>query len=124
MSALLPCPWCGSSGKLIHDTSGDYRSRWSYSVVCNDPKSWESSSNDCCGISGPDRKTESEAIATWNKRDAITLNPDDEAQVETFAKLILVYLRGLRWHHATPDDKNKSCEMARAVIRALKEMKR
>jgi hypothetical protein len=69
VDVIRPCPFCGSRAELIHDTTSDYSQHHSWEVVCTDPNYWQQSPDDsreCCGISGPNRKTREAAIAAWN----------------------------------------------------------
>lgn len=77
---LLPCPFCGSAGTMIHPMGdwqpGGYGPNGSR-IVC--------SNAECCGLGkacyGPDQ--DAEAIAAWNTRAALsTLPPDEDAPCE------------------------------------------
>jgi hypothetical protein len=116
---LKACPWCGSPGKLIHDTSGDYRSQWSFSVVCQDPKYWNPKStathDESCGMGGPDRDTEEEAIAAWNRRAAIALTPESPEQVEAVARAYDPV--GWGWYDRSASDEHERTIETRRIFR-------
>lgn len=48
---LLPCPFCGGSGRVLR------HHRYAVTIHCRD-----------CECDGPDMGTEDEAIAAWNRR--------------------------------------------------------
>lgn len=56
LAALLGCPFCGKPLTVVHDTSSDYQSHWTYRPEC-----W-----DC--FEGPNFKTREEAVAWANRR--------------------------------------------------------
>jgi len=59
--ALLPCPFCGKSGRMAFDRDGE-----SCRVIC---ANW-CADDDCCLGSGPWKDTQAEAIEAWNRRTA------------------------------------------------------
>ena len=61
IDALKPCPFCGSSAKLYHDTSSDYTENWSWSVDCQDEYN--------CGCAIDYQDTAEIVTNKWNKRD-------------------------------------------------------
>ena len=61
---LKPCPFCGSSAKLFHDTSSDYTENWSWSVDCEN--------EDDCGCVIDYQDTAEIVTIKWNKRDGRT----------------------------------------------------
>lgn len=54
MSALNPCPFCGSSAKPFERHNP--MSKWRWSVDC-----------DTCGMSGPVEATKADAITAWQR---------------------------------------------------------
>lgn len=62
MTELLPCPFCGSPAAFccLEDEPGSPASFW---VNCS------------CGVETPERRTEDEAVALWNRRTAAAATP-------------------------------------------------
>jgi Lar family restriction alleviation protein len=75
---LLPCPFCGSSAKLVHERTDELFSRREYLVQC-------CSQGTCYGriprTSESGFTYEEDAIRTWNKRDAPAPYEPQEAKV-------------------------------------------
>lgn len=60
MIEVKPCPFCGGPARATQDTSSDYRSHWSWLVICDNHKN--------CWADSGHHDTEAEAIAFWNHR--------------------------------------------------------
>lgn len=60
MSDLLPCPFCGNSATIYHDTSSDHERQWTWGVNCDD---WGD-----CGASITGAASRDAVIAVWNRR--------------------------------------------------------
>jgi Lar family restriction alleviation protein len=80
MSELLTCPFCDSPAAIceLEDEPGSPASFW---VNCS------------CGIETPERRTEPEAIALWNRRAPCEAM---QAALEPFAKLADLAVEGHR----------------------------
>lgn len=63
---LLPCPFCGSNNARAFNSPDEY-GRDSFGIQCQ--------GTDCC-ISGPERGSEVEAVAAWNRRAAKPAVPE------------------------------------------------
>lgn len=114
-TALLPCPWC--NGKADWDSKPGATGEQFWCLCLTD---------DCTFYNAEPftkhaRKTD--AIAAWNRRAAIILDPNNAAQVDAVA-LILWDLDKANW--ASPDysqHENVMRERAKMVIEKLRDAK-
>lgn len=93
---LLPCPFCGGHARPSS------RNGLTFFIECQ---------TSYCAIVGPERCA-ADAVSAWNRRAALTINPDDPKQVAAVMAQI----------ESVCTDSNSDKRVARDVLAALKAL--
>lgn len=92
---LLPCPFCGSEAKIIHDTSSDYERQWTWGIECTSA---------VCEARVNNYTSEDSAVTWWNRRQCLSIS--DERVKIAFHNWIVSYETDftMRWDQLMPQE--------------------